>query len=418
MASIIFYSWQSDLPNATNRGFIQEALERAAQAVRADDSIEVEPVIDRDTAGVPGSPDIAATILEKIDQCDVFVCDVSIINSGGGGRPTPNPNVLIELGYALKRLGWKRIVMVFNSAFASVEDLPFDLRMKRVLRYKVHEEDQQKAPERGNLRARLTTALQEIYRHSLDWQVNIPVQGPEPTPEDYTWHDIVRSRAMEGYSQSGLSGYVEAFATLSPPRVNCSQSQLLQAANASMIRTFGWPIGIMDLNANHMRPKAMSDGISNAVVREGKSYDFWSLRRDGVFYLLQTFFEDSRCEGHLFFDTRIVRTAEMLLYLSRLYHNLKIPGDSRLLFTLRHSGLKGRFLLAASDRILFRPPQAPATTNEIETSVVTPIFSIEDSLAHLVKELLTPVFMLFDFFEISQDRYDEIVNAFQDGRII
>ena len=168
MASTIFYSWQSDLPNATNRRFIQEALEHAAQAVRADNSIEVEPVIDRDTAGVPGSPDIAATILEKIDQCDVFVCDLSIINSGKGDRPTPNPNVLIELGYALKRLGWKRIVVVFNSAFASVEDLPFDLRMKRVLSYEVRKEDQEKAPERRNLQAKLTIAFQEIYRHSSD----------------------------------------------------------------------------------------------------------------------------------------------------------------------------------------------------------------------------------------------------------
>lgn len=68
MSSIIFYSWQSDLPNSTNRGFIQRALEQAAKDIRGDDSIAVEPVIDRDTAGIPGSPDIAATILEKIDQ--------------------------------------------------------------------------------------------------------------------------------------------------------------------------------------------------------------------------------------------------------------------------------------------------------------------------------------------------------------
>ncbi|HEY1376485.1 MAG TPA: hypothetical protein VGF55_06805 [Gemmataceae bacterium] len=30
----VFYSWQSDLPNATNRGFIQDALERAARDIR------------------------------------------------------------------------------------------------------------------------------------------------------------------------------------------------------------------------------------------------------------------------------------------------------------------------------------------------------------------------------------------------
>ncbi|MDY6781140.1 MAG: hypothetical protein SW833_01055 [Cyanobacteriota bacterium] len=58
----VFYSWQSDLPNSTNRGFIEKALENAVKLIHNDESIEVEPVIDRDTVGVPGSPDIANTI--------------------------------------------------------------------------------------------------------------------------------------------------------------------------------------------------------------------------------------------------------------------------------------------------------------------------------------------------------------------
>ena len=75
----VFYSWQSDLPNNINRGFIEQALETAAKSIRNDDSIKIEPVVDRDTRGVPGAPDIAKTILEKIEQSQVFVCDVSIV---------------------------------------------------------------------------------------------------------------------------------------------------------------------------------------------------------------------------------------------------------------------------------------------------------------------------------------------------
>jgi hypothetical protein len=48
MQRIVFYSWQSDLPNKTNRGFIQQALENAAARFVKDTSVEVEPVIDRD----------------------------------------------------------------------------------------------------------------------------------------------------------------------------------------------------------------------------------------------------------------------------------------------------------------------------------------------------------------------------------
>src|SRR4030065_207825 len=102
MHRIVFYSWQSDLPNSVNRGFIQDVLENVATKITADNTIDIEPVIDRDTKGVAGAPDIASTIFAKISSADVFVADISIINKQNGGRQTPNPNVLIELGYALK----------------------------------------------------------------------------------------------------------------------------------------------------------------------------------------------------------------------------------------------------------------------------------------------------------------------------
>src|SRR5438105_94039 len=105
MPHTIFYSWQSDLPNASNRGFIQTALERAGKALSADDALNVQPVIERDTQGIPGAPDIAKVIFEKIAAADVFVADVSIVTGQHEGRPSPNPNVLVELGYALKAIG-------------------------------------------------------------------------------------------------------------------------------------------------------------------------------------------------------------------------------------------------------------------------------------------------------------------------
>ena len=67
MTKTIFYSWQSDLPNRTNRGLIEKALEQAAKQLRAEHDLDLDPVIDRDTRGEPGAPDIARTILKKIN---------------------------------------------------------------------------------------------------------------------------------------------------------------------------------------------------------------------------------------------------------------------------------------------------------------------------------------------------------------
>ena len=128
----VFYSWQSDLPNGTNRTFIEGCLNKAIKELRVAQP-QLDPCLDRDTANVPGSPDIAATILDKIDNCHIFACDISIVQSGQ--RSTPNPNVVFELGYAVKRLDWDRVICIANEHFGAVESLPFDVRQRRVKCY-------------------------------------------------------------------------------------------------------------------------------------------------------------------------------------------------------------------------------------------------------------------------------------------
>ena len=166
MDRLVFYSWQSDLPNPTNRGFIQAALERAAKAIANDSSNDDVPIIDRDTKDVPGAPHIARTILEKVAAADVFVADVSIIHGKEGHRPTPNPNVLIELGYALCSLGDARIVLLMNEAYGAPEDLPFDLSHHRVMTYIMPEGVTERGAERLSLQGKLESAIRAALASS------------------------------------------------------------------------------------------------------------------------------------------------------------------------------------------------------------------------------------------------------------
>lgn len=192
MKRTVFYSWQSDLPKRSNRSFIERALENSAKRIRSDGTLDVEPVIERDTDGVAGSPDIAGTIFEKIDRTDVFVCDISIINKGAGRRPTPNPNVLIELGYAVKTIGWERIILVMNVVFGKHEDLPFDLRSRRVLSYSASEEPNEKEPEQrkmleGLLERRIreiVTGLEEASRQDPPFQPSLGSQAIDAIEND------------------------------------------------------------------------------------------------------------------------------------------------------------------------------------------------------------------------------------------
>lgn len=176
MKRTVFYSWQSDLPAAGNRNLIEASLTRAIRAIALDGTAGVEPVLDRDTANLAGAPDIAHSILAKIAMADMFVADVSIINTGAA-RPSPNPNVLIELGYAIAELGWENVVLVQNTAFGGPELLPFDLRARRTVTYNLPP-----VGDRPEARALLQGRLEASLRASLDVGLgsNLPTGAGAP----------------------------------------------------------------------------------------------------------------------------------------------------------------------------------------------------------------------------------------------
>ena len=87
--------------------------------------------LDHDTAGIPGTPDIASTIFNKIRETGIFVADLTLSFQAATGKKSPNPNVLIELGYAFSAINDSRVISVTNTAFGGPNDLPFDLSHKR-----------------------------------------------------------------------------------------------------------------------------------------------------------------------------------------------------------------------------------------------------------------------------------------------
>jgi hypothetical protein len=162
MPQTIFYSWQSDLPNKINRGFISSCLEKAVKVVSESD-LALEFDVDRDTLDVSGSPDIVATIFQKIDNASLFIADITIVTGGEGQRRSPNPNVLVELGYAAAQLTWDNIICVNNLAFGNIEELPFDLRSRRIVTYNLPENSEDKSSAKQELVSKLTNAIKIIH---------------------------------------------------------------------------------------------------------------------------------------------------------------------------------------------------------------------------------------------------------------
>ncbi len=137
MGFTVFYSWQDDSPRKPNRYFIKKAIKSALAEISAEVTVEDSPRFDAGMEGVSGTPEVANVIFTKIKKCFVFIADTTLVGSIPSSKPdrqpkrVPNPNVLLEMGYAAGKIGWERIICVMNTAMGGPEEQPFDLRNKR-----------------------------------------------------------------------------------------------------------------------------------------------------------------------------------------------------------------------------------------------------------------------------------------------
>jgi len=161
MNRTVFFSWQSDLPNNTNRTYIERCIKRAIKGLKNDIEYKLTLNLDRATQNETGTIDIVESIFNKINQACFFIADISIINGNSKKyKKTPNPNVLIELGYAAKTMGWNKIICIFNSRYGAINDLPFDIRNKKVLIYRDNDDTK-------ILTSKISEILKANYRSTL-----------------------------------------------------------------------------------------------------------------------------------------------------------------------------------------------------------------------------------------------------------
>lgn len=232
------------------------------------------------------------------------------------------------------------------------------------------------------------------------------------------WFEGELAIARKGMDKLGLEGGMELRFALHEP-VNKSQVDLLTAVRASEVHTFGWPIGITLENRDEYRPRPFGDGIRAevSIAKDGisgrESYDYWALSKNGDFYLLQNLFEDMRDEKKIFFNTRIVRVTEALMFASSLYGNLGAPPETKLSVRVAHQGLAGRTLSSAGGRRYVSSRDCVETNCQTET-VIT-LGSIRETLVVDVKRLTAPLFMLFGFTEFQDSIYEDIVRKFEAG---
>ena len=234
------------------------------------------------------------------------------------------------------------------------------------------------------------------------------------------WIKVERNEAITKMKEAGFNkGYLEATSYLPASNLSVTQTELLNAADRAQINTLGWPIGVVLRNRDEFAPKPQKDGIKAVIsISDRSSFDYWTLKKNGDFYLLKSLSEDMRAENKMFFDTRIVRITEILMYYSRLYAELGAGSNSRAVIKIIHSGLKGRTLSAANPARAFSfIREKPCEENQLESSIEKRLKDIMPEIKELVYNISCDLFVMFDYFIPNRQVVDEIVDNFIKGKV-
>lgn len=170
LSNTVFFAWQLDTKVEVNdKSFIWNSIQEAWLKLGNNTTTELSPRPEKDSGGVSGTPNIVQTIFRKIDKCSIFVADVTFIAKTSSDKHLPNPNVLIELGYAVKTIGWERVILVLNKAHGKADNLPFDILQHRwPIEYKVTVNTQVRDKRQQALTTDLTKAISSCQMYSLN----------------------------------------------------------------------------------------------------------------------------------------------------------------------------------------------------------------------------------------------------------
>jgi hypothetical protein len=267
---------------------------------------------------------------------------------------------------------------------------------------------------------KLSRALLDVPAHAKPPLGQNPFRPGGAAPRDVLgdeWFQERRSLAMPAVEPRGA--FMEVAFGLTAQIVKADQRTLLNVAERSMIHTFGWPIGAV-LHVENRKPMPDPDGISATILSHGftdyEGADYWALRCNGDFYFAENLFENGRRPEAIFFNTRMVRAAESLMYCRNLYENLQVEEGARIRFRIRHSGIQGRILSTSNPNRMMWPDNRKIVTDTAESTVEFAHPLSDSDVVEKTREMLDGLFVLFDFFKPAESIYQDVVGNFIQGR--
>jgi hypothetical protein len=186
----VFFAFQMDIEDKYGKGFICSALDITIDKFLKE-GIKVE--LDYGFRGTPGTPLLIDTMLNKSDGADMVIVDLTFTSAREwldaeivdeddqvkwisipkvDRKPSPNPNVLLETGFAWAKKGTFRTLVVMNEAFGSPKFMPVDMiGFRWGITYNLNSKNYEvRKTERSNLAENLYRAIKESINSEANHQ--------------------------------------------------------------------------------------------------------------------------------------------------------------------------------------------------------------------------------------------------------
>ena len=354
-----------------------------------------------------------ARFMEHLASVDrvVIVCSEGYAQKAAAGKGGVGYETMLVTAEVLEDRGIVKFIPIIRGNPSKT--LPAFLRTRVWVDFERNEDYDEKLEE-------LARALHDAPAHEKPNLGRNPYESGSPSIRNVFGEEWFRKHKDAAMSEvEGRGAFMEGAFGIANQPIKSNHRALLNVADRSAIHTFGWPIGVV-LHEGEGRPKPDADGIVVRIASKNFSdyerFDYWSLRLNGDFYTAQNLFENGREPSAIFFNTRMVRTAEALLYCRNLYGNLGVEPGRLVQFRSKHSGLLGRKLASSTPNRMLWPIARKASANTSETATEFEHPLTDRGVVEKTRELLDPLFVLFDFFAPDESIYQDVVGNFIQGR--
>lgn len=217
-------------------------------------------------------------------------------------------------------------------------------------------------------------------------------------------------------------GHYSVSAAIDGTRMTLAQAEEA-AKNAARTKYTGWTPWWWPTR-DGLRPYVEANVIERSVGANDQNItsdhaDFWRISPQGLLFIIRGYTEDGmrdRVEPGSVIDVTLPvwRIGECLLFISR-FATLAGSPNAAIGIRCNWTGLQGRRLVSiGGGRGMFE--ERIARSDACSTSITTEVDKIAAALPEIVRELVEPFFVLFDFFRPGNEFYTVELDRLRQGR--